>query len=464
VHIIDQIKELLAAGETYQVNFTFPLRAPFSSDPWQLFLGLAQDTPTGHAAFVGMERHSICSVSPELFFTLEGGHLLSRPMKGTAARGRTLAEDIARSEWLRESGKNRAENIMIVDMVRNDMGRIADVGSVRVSRLFEVERFSTLWQMTSTVESTTSASIADILTALFPCASITGAPKRRTMQIIASLESAPRRIYTGCIGFIAPERKAKFSVAIRTVLIDHEKREAEYGVGGGIVWESEPAEEYAECQTKGRVLTEQRPEFSLLETMLWTPGEGYFLLEHHLKRLHDSAVYFGFSLDLERADREIATLAATFPSVPHKVRLLAARDGGIACEASPISDESGSQGLRLRLAPNPVDSSNPFLFHKTTYRAVYEEARAACPECDDVLLWNEKGEITETTIFNVFVPVEGDIFTPPVECGLLPGVFRAWMLEQGTAREHVLTAEDLKRAGVFYVGNSVRKLRKARFL
>jgi para-aminobenzoate synthetase/4-amino-4-deoxychorismate lyase len=350
---------------------------------------------------------------------------------------------------------------MIVDMIRNDMGRVAHVGSVRVPSLFDVERYPTLWQMTSTVTATTDASLCDMMAALFPCASITGAPKPRTMQIIRRLETTPRRIYTGCIGFISPDRRAQFNVAIRTVLIDKETGQAEYGVGGGIVWDSVTSDEYIECQTKAKVLTVNRADFSLLETMLWTPEDGVFLLPYHLRRLRDSAVYFGIPVEMDRVGEELMAVVASCPKEPYRVRLLVAQDGGISCQAAPLSRTTPPHPARLRLAATPVDSANPFLYHKTTHRQVYDAARAVCRDCDDVLLWNERGEITETCIANVVVQLDGELLTPPVQCGLLPGTFRAYLLDQGKVREDIIMVETLERCARMYVVNSVRKWREA---
>lgn len=458
---IDQVKTYIARGETYQVNYSFRLRAPFAGDAWDLFLELVQAQQADYAAYVGTERFTVCSASPELFFTLDGHRLTGRPMKGTAPRGHTLAEDEKMAQWLHNSEKNRAENVMIVDMIRNDMGRVAHMGSVHVPHLFDVERYPTLWQMTSTVKATSTASLPEIMKALFPCASITGAPKARTMQIIRELETVPRRIYTGCIGFIAPDRKVQFNVAIRTVLVDEERGRAEYGTGGGIVWDSVTGDEYVECQVKTKVLTAERADFSLLETLLWTPDEGYFLLPYHLQRLCDSAAYFGIPIEEERIHEELMQVAASCPGEPHKVRLLVAQDGAISCQAAPLSQAPVPQRVRLKLAPTPVDSDDPFLYHKTTRRQVYDTARAACPDGDDVLLWNERGEITETCIANVIVERDGELLTPPVECGLLPGTFRAHLLDQGQVREEIIPVERVKECQRLYVVNSVREWREA---
>lgn len=456
-----RIKEYIARGETYQVNYSFRLQTPFSGDSWTLFTELVQAQQADYTAYVDTGRFAICSASPELFFRLDGRELLSRPMKGTVRRGRTLAEDIAQAAWLQQSEKNQAENVMIVDMIRNDMGRVALPGSVRVASLFDVEPYPAVWQMTSTVTAHTAAPLSQILAALFPCASITGAPKPRTMQIIAGLETTPRSIYTGCIGFIAPGRSAQFNVAIRTVLVDQPAGQAEYGVGGGIVWDSVDQDEYAECQLKARVLTDRRPEFSLLETMLWTGEEGYFILPYHLQRLQDSAIYFSFPVEIERIQAELDRLAASLPAQPHRVRLLVARDGSLTCQALPLDLAPDGRPVRLRLAPTPVDPADPFLYHKTTHRQLYEAARAACPDADEVLLWNERGEVTETTIANVVIRLDNEWVTPPVTCGLLPGTFRAWLLAQGQLRERVVTLDELKRSEQIYLVNSVRKWRKA---
>jgi para-aminobenzoate synthetase/4-amino-4-deoxychorismate lyase len=461
---IAHIKEHIARGDTYQVNYTFRLRAPFSGDPWPLFQTLAHVQQADYAAFVETERYAICSASPELFFRLDGSLLASRPMKGTAARGRWLAEDEAQAEWLHHSEKNRAENVMIVDMIRNDLGRVARTGTVNVPRLFAVEKYPTVWQMTSTVEAQTDASLPDIMAALFPCASITGAPKARTMQIISDLETTPRRLYTGTIGFIAPDRRAQFNVAIRTVLVDRQRAQAEYGVGGGIVWDSDSAEEYAECETKARVLTAQWPDFSLLETILWEPNDGYFLLPYHLRRLQDSARYFDFPADPAAIHAELTACAATLPHAPHRVRLLLARDGTPSVHATPLADDAPTRPVRLGLAPTPVNSASPFLYHKTTHRQLYEEALASRPDCDDVLLWNERGEITETAIANIVLRLDNQLVTPPLSSGLLPGTFRASLIDQGEVREQVITREMLHRAQHIYRVNSVRKWQQTTLL
>ncbi len=273
---IAQIKAHIAAGDTYQVNHTFRLRAPFAGEALALFHALVRAQPTRYAAYVDTGPFALCSASPELFFRLEGEQVSARPMKGTAARGRFPQEDEAQRQWLHSSAKNRAENVMIVDMLRNDLGRIARLGTVRVPDLFTVERYPTVWQMVSTVQADSSASVSEIFAALFPCASITGAPKVSTMHLIADLESTPRRAYTGSIGFIAPGRHAQFNVAIRTVLVDRARAEAEYGVGGGIVWDSVSEEEFEECNMKARLLAAPRPPSRCWKRCVGSPTRATF--------------------------------------------------------------------------------------------------------------------------------------------------------------------------------------------
>ena len=336
------IKAAIARGETYQVNFTLRLRASFSGEPWALFLQLNQNQRSRYAAYIETDDFVICSASPELFFQLEGETIVTRPMKGTARRGLTTIEDRQQQAWLQDSEKNRAENVMIVDMLRNDLGRIATTGSVQVQALFDVERYPTVWQMTSTVTACTRASLPEIFSALFPCASITGAPKVRTMQIIKLLECEPRQVYTGSIGFIAPGRRAQFNVAIRSVLIDRQQQQAEYGVGGGIIWDSDTADEYQECLIKARVLSQDQPRFALLETLLWEPDTGYFLLDRHLDRLEQSAEYFAYPFDRAQIDRKLQELAASFSDQPQRVRLLLDDGGQLGCQAAPACPGSGA--------------------------------------------------------------------------------------------------------------------------
>ncbi|CAG1013673.1 para-aminobenzoate synthetase / 4-amino-4-deoxychorismate lyase [Anaerolineales bacterium] len=449
---IEKIKDYIARGRTYQVNYTMRLNAEFNGGrgAWEFFQHLAQGQ-NKYAAYVDTGRFVICSASPELFFKLDGNKIYSRPMKGTGKRGRTTREDHKQAEWLKSSLKNRAENVMIVDMVRNDLGRIAKVGSVQVPDLFAIEKYPTLFQMTSTVQAKTNASLTEIFSALFPCASITGAPKVSTMDIIAELETTPRKIYTGSIGYISPNRKAQFNVAIRTAIIDRETQSTEYGVGGGIIWDSTSADEYSEALLKARVLTESPRPFELLETLLWTPDEGFFLREKHLARMQDSADYFGFPFSAEKFAACLDQLSARFTS-PQRVRILLGRSGQIKSESKDF--QSQEKPFKVRLADNPVNTREVFLFHKTTRREMYPPVPA---DHDDLLLWNENDELTEFTIGNLVVEMDGKLFTPPIPCGLLAGTFRSHLLETGQVKERVIRKDELSKCAKVFLVNSVRK-------
>lgn len=446
---IDKIRQYIARGYTYQVNYTMQLDAIFSGPVWDFFLQLTS-LQNKYAAFLDTGSHIICSTSPELFFKLDGDRIFSKPMKGTAKRGRTLEEDISQAEWLRTSEKNRAENIMIVDMIRNDLGRIAITGTVEVPKLFEIEKYSTVHQMTSTVQARTNASIAEIFSALFPCASITGAPKISAMKIIAELENRPRKIYTGSIGYIAPGRKAQFNVAIRTALINKQSKSAEYGVGGGIIWDSESMDEYQEALLKAKVLqTTDMPDFSLIETILWTPTEGFFLLEKHLNRLRDSSEYFNFPFTKNQIIRSLDLITSRFPL---KVRVVLDSYGNIKIESSNFESPDGNYPVTI--SEQPIRSDNIFLYHKTTNRKIY----AAPPEpYKDTLLFNENGAFTEFTIGNLVVELDGELYTPPIYDGLLPGVFRSHLLDTGEIKERSIYKAELHASKKIYMINSVRK-------
>ncbi|MBF2085692.1 aminodeoxychorismate synthase component I [Thermoleptolyngbya sp. C42_A2020_037] len=459
---IARIKHHIHAGDTYQVNYTFRLQAENVRDPWALWCQMIRAQPLGYGAFIHLPEWAVCSASPELFFSRKGNTLISKPMKGTTARGLWAAGDRQQAEDLYHSDKNRAENVMIVDMVRNDLARVARLGSVQVSHLFALERYPTVWQMTSTVQAETSASLPAIFQALFPPASITGAPKARTMSLIADLETAPRRVYTGTIGYICPDPQAyaqahvqaQFNVAIRTVLVHRPTGQAEYGVGGGIVWDSTADSEFQECRTKAQVLTQVRPAFSLLESMLWTPEAGIAWGDRHLERLRASATYFGFTVDWDAVENAVQHCIATLLPQPHKLRLIVPPSQPPTVEAQAIAPLPSV--YRVAIARTPIDSGNPFLYHKTTHRLVYMQARQAHPEADDTLLWNERGELTETCIANLVLELDGEWVTPPVHCGLLPGIYRSFLLEQGKIKERIVRLRDLSRCTRILLINAVR--------
>ncbi len=448
-----EIRERIAAGDVYQVNLTRRLRASGPIGAHQLFASMLSAQPNSYAALINIGGHTVCSVSPELFLELEDDSVVSMPMKGTAKRGRTTQEDIDRYCELLASEKERSENLMIVDMMRNDLGRIARLGTVNVTDMFKVHRLPTVFQMTSTVRARTDASLLQILRATFPSASITGAPKVKSMQIIEELEASPRGLYTGCIGMIGPGRQATLSVAIRTAVVGPDGT-AEFGVGGGITWDSKLENEQEECSTKALVVTKARESFSLLETMRWTPAEGYFLLDEHLSRLADSADYFGFPLDKREIMAALTDAERTFGAAEMRVRLVVDGRGRVILEAEPL--KLVSWPLNVCFANAPVDVESPFLFHKTTRREVYERARSDAGNVDDVLLWNRDGQVTEATVANVVVRIGDELFTPPIKCGLLGGIFRDRLVKTGLVKERIVTIGDCEAADELFLVNSVR--------
>jgi len=434
---VTRIKELIAAGDTYQVNYSFPLTASFGGDAYAWFRTLCEAQGAQYSAYIDLDRYRVLSLSPELFFERRGDRVVTKPMKGTVRRGRWTAEDRELAEWLRQSAKDRAENVMIVDLLRNDLGKVSVPGTVQVSSLFELERFETVWQMTSTVESTLQdgTGLADLMTALFPCGSITGAPKIRTMQIIRELERFPRGAYTGTIGLLKPGGDCVFNVAIRTVVIDTQSTRATFGVGGGVTIDSTAEREYEECLVKSRFLQNPAVEFQLFESMLLEDGE-FFLLAEHLGRLRNSAAYFGFKFPEDEIRSALARVVGQ-----GKVRLTLWKDGRIETQVSQLEP---FVDLSMTLATTPVDSSDRFLFHKTTLRDF----------SPDVVFWNERGEVTESGVANIVVPIDGQLYTPPVASGLLAGTFRTLLLAAGQIKERVITVEELPEE--FFLINSVR--------
>jgi para-aminobenzoate synthetase/4-amino-4-deoxychorismate lyase len=461
---IAAIRERIAAGDTYQVNHTLRLRSTVAGDERGLYRDMCFAQRGAYAAYLNAGRYRICSASPELFFEVHEGRLRTRPMKGTAPRGRWPAEDERMAERLEASVKDRAENAMIVDLLRNDLGRVSRPGSVRWSEVFAAERYETVWQLTSTVTSQIEpgAGLRDVFAALFPSGSVTGAPKVRSMEVIAALEDSPRGVYCGAVGVLAPPGHgpaARFNVAIRTVTVDSETGVAEYGVGGGITWDSRAGAEYEETIAKARILTTRRPRFELLETLLHQPASGYRRLDRHLERLRSSAAYFGYALDEAAVADALLRAAATVPDRPARVRLLLDRAGRITTGAVPLP--SRPEPLRLEIDDVPVDPADVLLFHKTSLRERYEEARVRHPDADDVLLINTRGEVTESTIANLAVLLDGRWLTPPLDSGLLPGTERAALLAEGTIEESPLRPEDLARADELRLVNATGPWRRA---
>ena len=504
-NIIQRIRDLIAAGDTYQVNYTFPLQAEFQGDTLSWFRRLCAAQQADYCAFIDLGRLRLLSTSPELFFRRTGDVLETRPMKGTRPRGRWPDEDRQMAQALAASGKDRAENVMIVDLLRNDMTRVSAPGSVQVRSLYDVETYPTVWQMTSTIRSRTSATIPEIIQALFPSGSVTGAPKIRTMEIIRELEPYPRGIYCGTIGWWAPDGQAEFNVAIRTVMVDSRTHQAVYHVGSGITQGSSATDEYDECLIKAALLTRQDPEFELIESLRFDGA--YFLLAEHLERLAASAGYFGFACDRQAIEKGLLKavesdsetdknrcptpilkpptpnpsqegngnrtpipgeagggLTSIIPTgniTPLKIRLLLQKDGTFQIQKEPLAP---LPCRRVGFAKEPVDANNILLYHKTTSRAMYQRALASRPDCEDVLLWNTRGEITESTIANVVLDIDGQQWTPPVSSGLLGGTYRRHLLAHGMITERPLVKQDVGRARAIYLINSVRQWIKVHWI
>lgn len=451
------VKEAIARGDSYQANYTFRLRAPVDATTLATrYYRLAHDHRAPYAAYLDLGPCRVLSFSPELFFRRAGDRLVTRPMKGTARRGLTLAADVTAAADLASSVKDRAENVMIVDLARNDVSRVAEIGSVRATSLFDVERHPSVFQMVSTVEGQLEArtSLADIFTALFPAGSITGAPKTSSMRLIADIESSPRGIYCGAIGYAAPSGDAVFNVAIRTMVVDVERACAEYGIGGGITWDSTADGEYAEARSKAACLV-PRPPFDLIET-LRLDGGVYARLERHLARLDASAAYFDRPFDGARVRGALEAHAAVHAGESRRVRLRMSPSGEVCAESRRL-DPPMTGVPSVALARSPVARSDVWLHHKTSHRDVYERHRASYRDAFDVLLWNEDRELTEFTIGNLVVELDGQRWTPPVASGLLAGTFRDELLAAGVVAEKVLTVEDLARVSRLWLVNSVRE-------
>ncbi|EUJ39614.1 para-aminobenzoate synthase component I / 4- amino-4-deoxychorismate lyase [Listeria weihenstephanensis FSL R9-0317] len=447
------IRDQIAAGNTYQTNYTIRLQSKFAEEDENFYEQLKIAQKADYSAYISTGRFHILSASPELFFHWKNGTIKTKPMKGTARRGMTLTEDLKARDWLVASAKNQAENVMIVDLLRNDLGQIAKPGSVKVPNLFDVERYPTVWQMTSTVvaETLPEVHLTSIFKALFPCGSITGAPKVKTMQLITEAETSPRNVYCGTIGYVTPDKEAIFSVPIRTVVVDTEEQTAEYGVGGGIVWDSRSGAEYEEVQAKASLLTTYIPKFELLESLRLEDG-AYYRTDLHLKRIEKSADYFGFTWNIDAANEALQSFATDHPNDIWKVRLLSNKKGEISIEGTLIISDPIT--WTAHFADKSVNSTNPFLYHKTTNRAMYEKRRRI--DYDETLLWNERGEITEFINGNLVVEIDGQLVTPKLSSGLLGGTMRETLLAEKTITERILHRNDLLKATKTWLINSVR--------
>ena len=471
-HKIEEIRALIQAGEVYQVNLTGQLHSAFHGEPaalWSWFLALRRSQPQGYALMLDARAASrvpgaLLSVSPELFFDWDGQRITTRPMKGTATRGMSPEADATAAEHLRSSPKERAENLMIVDLLRNDLSRVAEVGSVRVPDLFELHALPTVWQMTSTITARSRAGLrlSELFSALFPCGSVTGAPKRQAMHHIARMERSPRGVYCGAAGLMAPGGRVTFNVPIRTVTVDTLPPPAPWrahcGIGSGVTLDATGPGEAREWLAKRAFLHRADAPFQLLESLRLENGVVQ-RVERHVHRLLDAACAFHFAPESQLPDlatrvrHGLQALAAQHPHGVHKVRLLVDDALRITAEAAPLPENL--EPVRVRLATQPMPPADAFIWHKTTRRTAYA-AFSPQPGCFDTLLYNVQGEVTEFTIGNVVAEIGGRWLTPPVSAGLLPGVMRQSLLDAGRIHESVISLDDLQHATQLALINSVR--------
>jgi para-aminobenzoate synthetase/4-amino-4-deoxychorismate lyase len=454
---VAEIRRAIGQGEFYQVNHTLRMHARFEGCAIELYRRLRAAQPAGYCAYLDLGRHRIVSASPELFFRRDGSRLTTRPMKGTRPRGRHAREDQAMRGELLGSAKDRAENLMIVDLLRNDVSRLALPHGVEVPQRFAVEQHPTVWQMSSTVSARMREGLGleDIFRALFPCGSVTGAPKVRAMAWIAGHEASARGAYCGAIGLLRPGGDAVFNVAIRTVTVDARAGRASCGLGSGIVWDSTPEAEYQEVLVKGRFLRSDPSPFELIETLRVEQGRA--LREAlHLARLEASARYFGFATDPDAWRDILRHNAAGAPGGRARLRLVLDARGSLRASLGPLPEGLDGKPALFALAGFAVSRDDAHLFHRTTRREVYERAAAAHPGVFDVLLHNEQGELTEFTRGNLALELDGRLLTPALDCGLLDGCLRREWLDQGRLQEAVLGLGHLRRAERVWFLNSLR--------
>jgi para-aminobenzoate synthetase/4-amino-4-deoxychorismate lyase len=458
----EKVQSYIRDGDIYQLNLTFKAKFNLQGSPLALYRDLRLKQRVAYGGLVDTGDATILSSSPELFIGQHDRQIETRPMKGTAARAGFLEADAEISRALSNDVKNRAENLMIVDLMRNDLGRIAEPGSVSVTDLFTVETFKTLHQMTSGVRAKLKAGIGitEILKAIFPPGSVTGAPKIRAMELIRELETEPRGVYCGAIGRFSPDGSALFNVAIRTAIIDR-KGSGEMGIGSGIVADSDGAKEYAECLLKMKFLTDPVRRFELIETMLYEPGEGIWLKGYHLARLSASATYFGFAFDAAKVSGAIDAAIATRPQERLRVRLLLDEDGGVSVTVTEQPQADPGAAMRYVISDSRLNSADLFLYHKTTRRDLYDREWKHYAEtlgADEVIYLNEAGELAEGSRTTIFIERDGKLLTPHLSAGVLPGTLRSALIDEGRAVEALLTIDDLNKAEAIFLGNSVRGL------
>lgn len=468
----EKIQNYLTAGDIYQVNYTLKAKFDFEGSREAFYASLRKAQQVEYAAYIESDEYTILSLSPELFVRKDGNKLKAKPMKGTGKRGRSAQEDQDLCQELYNSVKDRAENLMIVDLLRNDLSKFAKAGSVNVPKIFEVEKYKTLFTMTSTVraEIKDGISACDVMTSIYPCGSVIGAPKIRAQEIIAELESHQRGVYTGAIGYFTPEGDMCFSVPIRTLTIDHEGH-GELGLGGAIVADSQAEDEYDECLLKAAFVMAEHPDFDIIESLRWSLREGYPHLRAHMERLEKSSAYFSYTCDVEKIEKELLQHASFLQNEGdefYKVRLLVSREGHATITSEKIETADIDDIPLIVLSDDAIDSQDKFFYHKTTRRQFYQSQLIAYRNkygCHDVIFKNEKGELTEGSYTNLFIKKDGVFYTPPIESGLLNGIYRHHMLgsQNIKTQEKKLYPDDLESADEVFVSNAVRGLQKVNF-
>ena len=448
---IEQIHHHIRQGDTYQVNYTVQLQQKLTADPFAIYNRLVVEQNAHYNAFIQHDDVSIISISPELFFKKDGDRLTTRPMKGTTNRGLTTETDLKQAQWLAQDQKNRSENMMIVDLLRNDMNRISKIGSENVKRLCQVEQYSTVWQMTSTIETQLlpNSSLSDVFQALFPCGSITGAPKIATMEIINKVEKQPRGVYCGAIGILVPQGPSIFNVAIRTLQMEGTK--AVYGVGGGITWDSKWEAEYEETKQKAAVLYRQNPRFDLISTGRVHQGKLLFL-EEHMKRLQESSRYFDYPFNKEKVKKQVEDLCQSLDfDTDYRLKMSLAKDGELTFEHNQLTGLA-DDFCQARLVEQTYPLDSPYTYFKTSYRPHISLGP------HEQIYYNQKKELLETSIGNLVLKIEDQLYTPPIRLGLLNGIYRQNLIANNQVTERVLTLDNLKQAQAIYGCNAVRGL------
>ena len=448
---IEQIHHHIRQGDTYQVNYTVQLQQKLTADPFAIYNRLVVEQNAHYNAFIQHDDVSIISISPELFFKKDGDRLTTRPMKGTTNRGLTTETDLKQAQWLAQDQKNRSENMMIVDLLRNDMNRISKIGSEDVKSLCQVEQYSTVWQMTSTIETQLlpNSSLSDVFQALFPCGSITGAPKIATMEIINKVEKQPRGVYCGAIGILVPQGPSIFNVAIRTLQMEGTK--AVYGVGGGITWDSKWEAEYEETKQKAAVLYRQNPRFDLISTGRVHQGKLLFL-EEHMKRLQESSRYFDYPFNKEKVKKQVEDLCQSLDfDTDYRLKMSLAKDGELTFEHNQLTGLA-DDFCQARLVEQTYPLDSPYTYFKTSYRPHISLGP------HEQIYYNQKKELLETSIGNLVLKIEDQLYTPPIRLGLLNGIYRQNLIANNQVTERVLTLDNLKQAQAIYGCNAVRGL------